>query len=76
MDKLIYKEESYRIIGCCMEVHKTLGKGFSEIVIKKLWNMNFSRIQFHTSERHSVRYRIKGLFLEKGLMLILFYTKR
>ena len=32
--EVIYKEESYRIIGCCFEVHKTLGKGFSEIVYK------------------------------------------
>ena len=29
---LIYKQESYNIIGVCMEVHKELGKGFSEIV--------------------------------------------
>jgi len=32
MNNLIYKQESYDIIGVCMEVHKELGKGFSEIV--------------------------------------------
>lgn len=32
MTKLLYKEESYRIIGCCMEVHNELGKGFNEII--------------------------------------------
>ena len=32
MNTLIYKQESYDIIGSCMEVHKELGKGFSEIV--------------------------------------------
>jgi GxxExxY protein len=31
---LIYKEEVYNIIGLCMEVHRLLGKGFSEIVYK------------------------------------------
>ncbi|UJH68160.1 GxxExxY protein [Allomuricauda sp. SCSIO 65647] len=31
-NKLIYKDESYFIIGLCMDVHKELGKGFSEIV--------------------------------------------
>ena len=30
--ELIYKDDVYKIIGCCMEVHKELGKGFSEIV--------------------------------------------
>ncbi|GCC51960.1 GxxExxY protein [Chryseotalea sanaruensis] len=28
------KEETYRIIGICMEVHRVLGHGFSEIVYK------------------------------------------
>ncbi|WP_317197470.1 GxxExxY protein [Polaribacter gangjinensis] len=32
MNSLIYKQESYNIIGVCMEVHKELGKGFSENV--------------------------------------------
>ncbi len=32
MSNLIYKQESYDIIGVCMEVHNELGKGFSEIV--------------------------------------------
>ena len=34
MVDLIYKEEVYNIIGVCMEVHRELGKGFSEIVYK------------------------------------------
>ena len=34
MVDLIYKEEVYDIIGLCMEVHKELGRGFSEIVYK------------------------------------------
>lgn len=29
---LIYKEECYKIIGLCMEVHRPLGKGFNEVV--------------------------------------------
>lgn len=30
MDSLLYKQESYSIIGACMEVYNELGKGFSE----------------------------------------------
>jgi|TARA_R100000789_G_C2999489_1_gene148382 GxxExxY protein len=32
MGSLLYKQESYTIIGVCMEVHRELGKGFSEMV--------------------------------------------
>lgn len=32
--EIIYKEESYLIIGKCMEVHNALGHGFLEIVYK------------------------------------------
>lgn len=32
MSNLIYKEEAYKIIGICMEVHSQLGKGFNEVV--------------------------------------------
>ncbi|MDO5979905.1 GxxExxY protein [Flavivirga spongiicola] len=32
MSKLIYKEEAYKMIGICMEVHNQLGKGFNEVV--------------------------------------------
>lgn len=34
MADLLYKQESYTIIGICMEVHNNLGAGFSEIVYK------------------------------------------
>jgi GxxExxY protein len=32
MNELYLKDESYKIIGICMEVHKILGKGHSEKV--------------------------------------------
>lgn len=34
MADIIYKEESFKIVGLCMKVHSVLGKGFKEIVYK------------------------------------------
>jgi len=34
MSNLIYEDETYKVIGVCMEVHRRLGKGFLEIVYK------------------------------------------
>lgn len=43
MGGLVYKEESYRIIGACMEVHRELGKGHRE----NIYN-DALEIEFHT----------------------------
>ena len=32
---IILKEESYKIIGACMEVHRELGFGFKEIILQR-----------------------------------------
>ena len=32
--KLLFEDETYQIIGICMEVHRNLGHGFLEIVYK------------------------------------------
>ena len=34
MSDLIYKDESFKIIGVCMEVHRELGKGHDEVIYK------------------------------------------
>ena len=34
MEEIIFKEESFAIIGVCMEVHRELKNGYNEIVYK------------------------------------------
>lgn len=42
MAELLYKEESFKIIGICMEIHKTLGMGLKEINYKDAMEIEFS----------------------------------
>ena len=39
--ELIYKEESFKIVGACMEVHRILGRGFAEIIYKDALEYEF-----------------------------------
>ena len=43
MENIIYKEESYKIIGSCFDVHNNLGAGFSEIVYKDALEYEFAK---------------------------------
>ncbi|MES2557101.1 MAG: GxxExxY protein [Bacteroidota bacterium] len=59
MSHLIYKLESYKIIGACMEVHNNLGKGFLEIVYKDALEYEFKKqnIPFKREQEFSVNYK-------------------
>ncbi|MBY0348057.1 MAG: GxxExxY protein [Hydrotalea flava] len=59
MEKIIYKEESYSIIGVCMEVHKFLGAGFLEIVYKDALEYEFklAGIPFEREKEYAVNYK-------------------
>ncbi|NJO02135.1 MAG: GxxExxY protein [Bacteroidia bacterium] len=63
MSELILKNEAYKIIGICMEVHNCLGHGFLEIVYKDAIQYEFSRadIPFEREKRYEVNY--KGIIL-------------
>jgi GxxExxY protein len=41
MTELLYKNESYKIIGSCFSVHKQLGSGFLESVYQEALEKQF-----------------------------------
>lgn len=58
-DKYPLKNETYKIIGVCQEVHKVLGKGFAEIVYKDALEYEFqiSKIFFEREKEYLVKYK-------------------
>lgn len=63
MSDIIFKEESYAIIGKCMDVHNQLGHGFSEIVYKDALEIEFhqNKIYYNREREYPVYY--KGILL-------------
>ncbi len=59
MADLIYKNESYTIVGCLFEVYNNLGSGFSEIVYKDALEYEFKlkNIPFQREKEFSVSYK-------------------
>jgi GxxExxY protein len=59
MDDLLFKNESYKIVGILYEVHKNLGKGFSEIVYKDALEYEFTinKIAYEREKEFEVNYK-------------------
>jgi GxxExxY protein len=55
----IFKNESYKIIGACMEVHRLLGKGLLEVVYKDAVEYEFINlgIPFEREKRYDIVYK-------------------
>jgi len=56
---LLYKNESYKAIGACMEVHNQLGHGFLEVVYKDALEVEFNnlKIPFTREKEYIVKYK-------------------
>jgi GxxExxY protein len=71
MKDLVYKQESYAIIGICMEVHNSLGSGFSEIVYKDALEFEMSQAGIEYERKKNMQFIIKELYFHIDFMLIL-----
>lgn len=58
-EKYPLQNETYQIIGICMEVHKILGKGFLEIVYKDAIEYEFRQrsIPYEREKRYEIQYK-------------------
>ena len=57
------EEETYKIIGICMEVHRTLGPGLLEIIYKDALEIEFkeNKIPFEREKEFTIEYKGKIL---------------
>lgn len=60
---IIYKDESYKIIGACMAVHKELGNGFLEAVYQEALEeeLKFREIPYEREKQLNIYYKNKPL---------------
>jgi GxxExxY protein len=63
MAELIFRDEAFRIIGACMEVHRELGRGHNENIYKDALEIEFQMkgIPYSREMRYEVSY--KGIVL-------------
>ncbi len=65
MVEMIYKEESYRVMGACFEVYREMGCGFLEPVYQECLELEFQAqgIVFRPQSELTLRY--KDLLLQQ-----------
>ena len=63
MTEIIFKEESYNIVGACMRVHAELGSGFLEAVYQEALEKEFtkSNIPFERHKKLALYYKEEKL---------------
>jgi GxxExxY protein len=59
MSDLLYKEEVFKLVGFCMEIHRELGKGYDEVLYKDalVVELKRSNIPFTREQKYEVAYK-------------------
>ena len=65
MAEIIYENESYKIIGACIEVHKELGCGFLEAVYQEALELEFNNKSITYEREKELKIYFKSVELNK-----------
>jgi GxxExxY protein len=59
MTEILFKDESYKIVGLCMEVHRELGHGFKEAVYKDAleYELQMACIAYQREKEFKIPYK-------------------
>ena len=63
MSELLYKDEVFKLVGLCMEIHRELGKGHDEIIYKDALTVELQRAQIPFSRELKYEITYKGVIL-------------
>ena|SRR5690554_4266531 len=65
LNQILYKEESYSIVGACMEVHRNLGCGFLEAVYQEALEIELKAKLIPYEREKVLKIYYKGVLLYK-----------
>src|ERR1017187_5413271 len=59
MSELLYKDEVFKLVGLCMEIHRELGKGHDEVIYKDALVVELQRgqVPFGRELKYEVTYK-------------------
>jgi GxxExxY protein len=63
MSELLYKDEVFKLVGLCMEVHRELGKGRDEVLYKDALVIELQRAQIPFRRELKCEVAYKGVIL-------------
>jgi GxxExxY protein len=63
MSELLYKDEVFKLVGLCMEVHRELGKGQDEVLYKDAFVVELQRTQIPFARERKYEVAYKGVIL-------------
>src|ERR1043165_6807248 len=63
MSDLIYKDDVFRLVGFCMEIHRELGKRNDEVIYKDALIVELSRAAIPFSREKNYQISYKGVVL-------------
>lgn len=66
-EKILYKDLSYKLVGCFYDVYNELGPGFKEVIYHKAlgFELDSKNIPYEEEKRLSIRYKgkIAGVYV-------------
>ncbi|AVR46911.1 GxxExxY protein [Christiangramia fulva] len=64
-NKLLFEEETYKIIGACMKVHRNLGAGFLESVYQEALEKEFNSQKINFQKQLKLKLMYDGQPMKK-----------